>query len=56
MTDDEVTGIRLSGENLDKLFAYRAACVTPMLHIINSAVAQQFALTGHNCMKIFEGK
>jgi hypothetical protein len=56
MTEDEVTSVRLSGENLDKLSAYRAACVTPMLHIINTAVAEQFARTRHDCMKIFEGK
>jgi hypothetical protein len=56
MTENEVTSVRLSGESLDKLFACRATRVTPMLHIINTAVAEQFAGTGPDCMKIFERK
>lgn len=56
MTEDKVTSVRLSGENLEKLLAYRAACGTPMLHIINTAVAEWFARTEHDRMKIFEGK
>jgi hypothetical protein len=56
MTQDKVTSVRLSGVNLEKLLAYRAACGAPMLHIINTAVAEWFARTGHDRMKIFQGK
>lgn len=52
----QVTSVRLSGANLEKLLAYRAASCAPMSHIVNAAVAEWFARTRDDRMKIFEGK
>jgi len=54
MTEDKVSGVKLSGESLEKLLAY--LCSAPMSHIINTGATDCFDRTGYDCVKLFEGK